>query len=343
MKERIERHCSSSHVWYTKAKNHFRCVQSIRGLATVTFREACSLSMRRMCPDAVRADHGSTRAEQVLELLAESNLMTQRCFDKQLGVLIEVHQLLHMSGGLETRSRTHQIAHWARDCGNVVFALGLALFALRLGHYNRYIAGMATNTEGYEVCRQIIKQIRVFWTVWYLAMLAQFRAWLSLGLRSAATIWVGHLKDSTYLLAEDCTTTRIPGIGSLAIDWILKAIVDAEVLLGPADDEVSDFPDDVTRQILERLSSNPFMSSYVCEARTDLRYSAAMTEYQRNLQNGELEAAQCALQSYLDKSKNVSPTNLRGTLQHIDILYQFGSFDEAEVLLSRHVDDNDTF
>jgi CHAT domain-containing protein len=269
--------------------------------------------------------------------------MAQRCYDKQLEFLIEIHRLVHTQGSLDKRSKVHGVAHWARGRGNVVFALGLALFALRLGHYNRYIVGSATDIEGYEVCRQIIKEIKVFWGVWYLAMLAQFRARLSLGLRGAATIWVRHLRNNVHLIFEDIMTARVSGVGLHAIHWILKAVVDAEVLLGPTDNEASGLPDGAIQLILEHLLCNRFMLPYVCQAVTDLKYAAAITAYRRNIQDGELKAAQCALYDFLNESESVGNTSLKVILQKIDILYQAGESDRAEVSMSLHVSDNDMF
>jgi CHAT domain-containing protein len=297
--------------------------------------------MRSMQPQAIWG--GSTHLGQISGLLAESNSMARRCYDKQLEFLIEIHRLVHKQGSFDNRSKIHEIAHWARDRGNVVFALGLALFALRLGHYNRYIVGSATNIEGYEVCRQIVKEIKVFWEVWYLAMLAQFRAWLSLGLRGSATIWVRHLKDNVYLMFEDIITARVSGVGLHAIHWILKAVVDAEVILGPTDDEASGLPDGAIQPILEHLLGNPFILPYVCQAVTDLKYSAAITAYRRNIQDGELKAAQCALYDFLNESESVRNTSLEVVLQKIDILYQAGESERAEELMSLHVTDNDMF
>ncbi|CAI6331711.1 unnamed protein product [Periconia digitata] len=340
--ERIEKQCSTSKTWYAKAVENFEFADSARGVAHVTLRKACVLRMRNMQPEAVWGE--ASRDNEVIEMLHEGAMMAQDSRDKQFETLVKLHQLTYRNPTLEMRSEVHQMAHWARGCGNLLFALGLALFALRLGHYHRYVLAVPARTQGYEICRQITKEIQGFWTVWYHAMLAQLRLSLSLGNRSHAVIWANHLKQNTHLMAEEyAIAPRTPGVGIYTMLHILTAVVDAVILLGPVDDESSEFPDNLTKQMLESLEHDALLIPFAQEAWMRLKYAAAMYSYQRNLQDGQLKAAQSPLQKYLQEKEAEVRDKLVINLQNIDVLYQAGDFDQAKEYLSVHVGDEDRF
>jgi CHAT domain-containing protein len=340
--ERIDHQCSPSKRWYAKAKEHFDHTNSTRGLATIAFREACVLRIRSMQPEAVWGE--PSRDSEVIEMLTRGALLAQKCRDKQLEVLIQVHRLGIGNVSLEMRNEVHQIAHWAHDCGNMVFALGLALFAMRLGHYHRYILALPAHNEGYEICRQIIKEVHAFWTVWYRAMLAQFNVGISLGQRNYAIIWAGHMKECAGLMLAECTeTVKEPGVGIYTVLCIVTAVIDAEIQLGPADTGKSEFPDNPTKELLDFLEVDILMATYLRDAYIRFRYSAAVTSYQRHLQEGQVGAAQSALRNYLQESRGGGRKPLVVNLQIVDALHQAGDFDEAKDFLDTYVEDDDKF
>ena len=339
-----------AHQCYDKAEMHFSKADAKRGCAIVTLRKACLLIMRGLLP--VNHWSGTHKDREAHSLLADAQRLCGASGDYQLAKLIGIHQALLADRIVEFRSSLHAIGRSVEDASNEILGLQLALLSLRKGLYLRYFLGLQTESYGsLEVCRQVIKSMRNFKTLWYQVMLAEINHFKSSGMLSGSAIWIGHLKDFHTTLIAQCLHPIVNAskFEALRLQRAMRifchfsqATATAAVSIALQAVNMPEPLDASMKTILELLAFLRAEHLNAFRSRFELLFERrrAMLCEQRITQVEQTNEEKMLLQTFVENEDVVAKLDLTSIILLFDVLTRLQDLDNARKIL-KPIDDED--